>query len=252
MNHLSPLGGWNSPVDRPRFVTPGEPAGLSISPGHWWDLNDDGAWADSVGSWDLTEFGTVTISSGGGPNGQDVAVFDATGDYLKLTTAKNPVTEGYDTAFSLSIWAYHTSFNTGYYGNYYSGWRGASGTNFHYDLMYSGTTADCIAFSGPKGTPCFASSVSEATSTWYHVVATWDGSTQKLYVNDDLKDSDANTNTAYNGAINLFVGTTYSGGASNLQMLGRLGMFGLFPGALTADDVTYLYNSGNGRQFGDL
>jgi hypothetical protein len=201
----------------------------------------------------LTEFGTVTISSGGGPNGQDVAVFDANGDYLKLTTAKNPVTEGYNTAFSLSIWAYHTSFNTGNYGNYYSGWRGNSGTNFHYDLGYFGGTNDAFSIVGPKGgNNAIASGVSEATNTWYHVVGVWDGSTIKIYVNGNLEDSEANTSTAYNGEVNLFVGTTYSGGSSTLQMLGRLAMFGLFPGALTADDIAYLYNSGNGRQFADL
>lgn len=234
------------------FAFAAPPSGLSISPGHWWDLSDDGAWNDSVGTWDLTEFGTVGISSGGGPNGQDVAVFDATGDYLKIAS-KNPVTEGYDAAFSLSVWAYHTSFNTGNYGNYYAGWRGVSGSVFHFDFNYYGSTADSFSIAGPKaGAISNATGVSESTNTWYHIAATWDGSTQKLYVNGNLEDSDANTQTAYNGAIDFFVGTSYPAGSASLQMLGRLGMLGLFPGALTADDIAYLYNSGDGRQFADL
>jgi len=254
MNGLAPLGGWNSPVDRPQFVTPSG-GGLTISPGHWWDLTDDGTWADSVGSWDLTEYGTVGISSGGGPNGQDVAVFDATGDYLKITS-KNPVTEGYDTSFSLSVWAYHTSFNTGNYGNYYMGWRGVSASVFHFDLMYYGYTVDSINLQGVKAAVnSSATGISEATNTWYHVAATWDGTTQKLYVNGSLADSDANSNTAYNGAIPFIVGSTYyvtDGGNAAVQMLGRLGMLGMWDGVLTADDISYLYNSGNGRQYGDL
>lgn len=233
------------------FVFAAPSSGLSISPDHWWDLSDDGAWNDSVGTWDFVENGSVTVSAGAGPNGQDVAVFDASNDRLYVSATKNPTTEGFTAATSISYWANFDSFNTGSFGNYCFSWRDNAGS-YHFDSGYTGSADDAFAFRGPTlAVQSKAAAVSEATGTWYHIAGVWDGSTQVLYVNGTAYDSKTNTNSVINTSVLVLFGQA-AAGVTATQFLGKAGMVGLWAGALTAADITYLYNSGDGRQFADL
>jgi hypothetical protein len=77
---------------------------------------------------------------------------------------------------------------------------GSSNSKFTLNINSSGT------FYGPTSTNTFS------TSTWYHVAATYDGSTLRLFVNGNLEGS---TSGSYNIAatnLNLFLGWAQIGG----------------------------------------
>ena len=84
-----------------------------------------------------------------------------------------------------------------------------------------------------------------AVSTWYHVVITWDGSIIKSYVNGSFVNSISQTVNATSTGIDLtmfagFNGTTYN----SFHLQGTLDEVGLFNAALSATQVTTLYNGG--------
>lgn len=84
---------------------------------------------------------------------------------------------------------------------------------------------------------------------WHHVIATWDGSTKRIYINGSLSESVAATGTmsSTTGAVclgSVANGSTCSTGTHILE--GRLDEIGLWNRALTAFEVQTLYNGGNG------
>jgi hypothetical protein len=82
---------------------------VATPPGSWWNMDDDGVWADSAlatGAKDLAEDGTVTISAGGGPGGQDVADIGAT-ESLFVSWGSSTLFAGLDV--SIVGWIYCTS-----------------------------------------------------------------------------------------------------------------------------------------------
>ena len=66
---------------------------------------------------------------------------------------------------------------------------------------------------------------------WYFVVATWDGSRQRLYVNGVLQDEVAQTQTGGWGAIDIGVGT-FKGAIDEVRVYNR---------ALSAAEISQLY-----------
>lgn len=76
-------------------------------------------------------------------------------------------------------------------------------------------------------------------AAWYHVVATWDGTTQNFYVNGVLKDS------------SLVAPGTITGGEAGSFLLGqsdptRMQFVGVWTRDLSLAEVGELYNSGDG------
>lgn len=228
---------------------------LSVAPNHWWDLDDDGTWADSVGSWHGTESGAVGVSSGTGPGGQDVASFDTDGDYLDCGL-HNPVSEGI-TDYTICAWLSFSSFNGGNYGNFPFSWRNSTATSHMFDLYYAGQTSDVLATKGPGsgGTGYLeASPVTEAVDTWYHMLATYNDSTgaRELFVDGVSVDIATAVGTVPNASIRLTFGKASDFSATTTQFKGKAGMFGIFNQVLSQDDIDFLYNSGSGRQYAEL
>jgi len=79
-----------------------------------------------------------------------------------------------------------------------------------------------------------------STGVWYHVAATWDGSTVRIYVNGVLN----NTPAARTGTIGVDTRPAYIGGRSGTDYFdGMIYDVRLYNRALSQADITYLYGS---------
>jgi len=83
------------------------------------------------------------------------------------------------------------------------------------------------------------------STTWRYAVMTWDLVTTKIYIDNALKYSVALTPLSANLAA-AKVGVTQNGGTTRY-----IDQAAFFDVDLSADDITYLYNSGNGLAYAD-
>jgi hypothetical protein len=94
------------------------------------------------------------------------------------------------------------------------------------------------AASGPGGSIA-------AGTTWYHLAGTWDGATIKVYLNGSLLNSAAFAGPVFNSTYSLdCLYPTTGASAANC----RLDEVGMWSRALSAAEVTQLYNYGNTGQ----
>ena len=93
------------------------------------------------------------------------------------------------------------------------------------------------------------------TGVWYHVVGTYDGSNIKIYVNGALESTTAwASGLAYSSTVRTRIGsqlvTIFAGETDNhLPWNGALDEVGLWNRALSATEITQLYNSGTGLAY---
>ena len=77
------------------------------------------------------------------------------------------------------------------------------------------------------------------TNTWYNAVATWDGTTRKIYVNGVLKVQDTPGTPSTSVTSNLTIGLTNT----TEYFDGKIGVVQVFPSALTQAQITQNYNA---------
>ncbi len=205
--------------------------------------------SDSVGSITMTNYGTVTYTTGKINNGAD----GGTGSNSKqlLNTTQSPLSySDIQTAFTISVWINPNTSLTGT-NCFFGGVNPSNGTNRRYvDILFQSTTNTIRMRYGHSSETFFNTTVNPTSGTWYHVVFTYDGSTMKSYVNAVEKSSDSFTpGTGYASA-----GTSSSimgpdGGVSSQAKNAILDEWGFWTRALSPDEVSSLYNAGNGNQY---
>jgi len=85
---------------------------------------------------------------------------------------------------------------------------------------------------------------------WHFVVATYDGTKLYLYVDGSLNASTAyTTNPAYAATNYIQIGARNMAGTSDRFFTGSIDELGIWSRALSADEVSQLYNSGAGLQY---
>lgn len=89
-----------------------------------------------------------------------------------------------------------------------------------------------------------------STATWYHIVAVKDDATDDvlIYVNGSLIDSDTSTDAMTYSSNSLRIGSMMFYG----EFDGLIDETGIWSRALTADDVTALYNGGAALAYGSF
>lgn len=121
--------------------------------------------------------------------------------------------------------------------NFYSLWWHHSSNLLKFTIKSGGNTDHAeFAYSG------FASS-----GNWYHVVATWDSTADemKLYVGNDLKETDGMDNYGdFTGTLSI-ADIGKNGVADNSYWKGYIDEVSIFDEALTAAQVSTLYNGGS-------
>lgn len=88
----------------------------------------------------------------------------------------------------------------------------------------------------------------DLTGGWHHMVATYDGSNVKLYIDGDKKDTIADASGITNPNTYFGVGRVEQWG-TNHDFDGLIDEVGIWSRALDDDEVTALYNSGNGLPY---
>lgn len=225
---------------------------------HHWKLNDDAAnttVADSVGSatgTSTTNTSTLTAT------GVVSKALSFNGTTQRVDFGHISDIENHTGSFSISTWVYRNSVDVtnadGIIGNWY--WSATvnnrRGTCLRWYINTSSLNFILETTNGSSITEISASSTVNI-SGWHHVVGTWDFRDKKarLYVDGAL--------TATSSAGLTYANLNASGGSNSPWYIGYSGvnagwLNGLvdnsmfFNKALTLEEITMLYNSGNGTE----
>ena len=153
-------------------------------------------------------------------------VFDGSDDYVDLPDAFFDVSER-----TVSLWFYANSLQTAML---FAGGTGSPNRWYMYPQS-DGTIDTGIGSQDPV-----ASSIGYSAKQWTHYVVTYDGAFGKTYINGELGSNIADATLS--GSLNVNIGA-YNNGASSL-FDGLISETAVWDEALTATEVTALYNSG--------
>jgi len=241
-------------------------AGGIPTPTHWWDLDNLTTGLDDIGSkagtndMTLTTTGSPVTDTGDAPDGTSDSVrFPLTADYLETSTEK--AWDGTSGAMSVSVW---TKIET--IGEVFAAiisWRDEAAANDRLlDFRVNNSAPDVGRFivfddgATEDNVSAVATTASGEGDGWVHMVGVFDGTdTATIYVNavSEGTDTDASFESLESTATMPFrIGMATWGVVSNFRLGGNVNSFGLFDAALTQDDITALYNSGNGGYYSDF
>ena len=86
--------------------------------------------------------------------------------------------------------------------------------------------------------------------SWYHVVMTYDGAYQKIYVNGATEKNIIMSGGVSSNSSNIVIGARGLAGTTPSRVFnGVIDEVAYWNKTLTAAEIVYLYNSGNGRQY---
>ena len=201
----------------------------------WWSLNEtSGARADSTGNgYTLADNNSVGSATGKVyPNG---ALFDGTNYLSTAGLSFNGLS-----SFSIAFWFNPSSFTTTPYPGLVSD---RTSTNWNIQILVVSGTLYLFLGSATLQMPV---SGTISPSNWYFVAATWDGSTATLSINNGTP-----ATGTYTGLLNatgnpVIVGGTDGAGGSTGALDGTMDAVGIWSRALSASEITELYNGGSG------
>ena len=161
-------------------------------------------------------------------------VFDGSNDYV----TKNLTGISGDFIFSASLWVYHES-STNNAAQFFTIGNNATNQMVGFRLNSSMTSAYVYFYSADTLT----ATISTVLNTWNHFVVTYDGSTQRLYQNGVLVESNSGSGLNLPQDPELRIG--HRPGAGSTEYLdGYLSNFKLYDVALTETEVKRLYDMG--------
>jgi hypothetical protein len=173
--------------------------------------------------------------------------FDGTDDYIDLGTSSslNPTS-----ALTISAWVRADTHNStaGTYDAIYNSSKDAGRATTGFVLCATENKWYCYYYSGTTWYGV-ASDSNLVTGQWYHLASTWDGSTAKLYVNGSVQTSTLSLSSiSYSTATSAKIGSYYTGN----YLDGLIDEVSLFDSALSASDITNIYNSGTPNDISSL
>lgn len=207
--------------------------------------------SDSVGTNTLTNNGTVTFSTGKIGNGAYIDAYAALATKFLSVASDLGITGG---AMSINCWYYPTGAPSS--GQYHAiASQGDSGTFVNQQIQYKNTGGTLgiwfnrqrqnVANDGPTY------NVTLTTGTWYMITYTYDGSNINGYLNASLvAGPTASTGNGASGVTDYFyLGAIRGNGTNENQPNGRIDECGVWTRAITASEISQLYNSGTGLQY---
>lgn len=208
----------------------------------YWNLNEaSGTATDSLAVNNLTDNNTVARVSGKINNAGDFE--RANSEYFSKTDASQTGLDFSD-ALTFAGWV---NFETVDGEDHFIVKRLGTGNQRSYDFRMSGASTLLIqTFHDGLNAGCNTGVTwSPSTATWYHVAVTKSGTTVKYYVNGAQQGTDqsCSNGTIYNGTARFVHGADADGGE---YMDGLLDEWGVWSRALTASEISCLYNSGTG------
>ncbi len=191
----------------------------------------------------LTEHGTPTYVAAKVNNGGQQGSNNTT-NYWNI--ASNMGIAG--GAVTFAFWINFNSFNTGW--NTIFEQDSITNQN-NYSLIYNGTS-HVLQFERNKnnvGAVDITETVTLSTGTWYHIVATYDGTNMRLYRNNALTAGPTAASGAGTGGgeNNFSIGAYGSAGTALPKSSAIIDEFGLWSRALNTTEIGDLYNAGAGQ-----
>ena len=193
----------------------------------------DGNSNDSVGSNNGTD---TNVSYVAGKIG-NAASFNGSSSRIDFPSSLPDFNE-----FSISSWI-KTTAHSANQGFIYEQKNTANNANIDYKVINS--KFHCLTFNGTTAKGA-TSDTSVNDGNWHHLVATRSGATIKLYIDGNLDKTITDGHTITIGSDSGVIGRHPSGVA---YFNGSIDEVGIWNRALTSDEITKLYNNGNGLTY---
>lgn len=197
---------------------------------------------DAHGSNDGTVTG-ATINQTGTGNLSKAYSFDGNGDYVQVTHSSTLAITG---NISISAWVYLDSYTN------YNGIISKCNTNIAYPYdVYTVVTTGKLRFWMGNGNSAnddyWDSTDAIPLTTWTHIVITRESGTVKMYINGSLDSTDTGFSaTTADGGDDLYIGNRIDSGT---DLAGDIAQIGIWNKVLSVDEISALYNSGNGKAY---
>ena len=224
--------------------------GLQTSLAAFWQL-DAGTWLDSTGNGNtLTASGTPPTIVAGGPSAvSNTTSFVSTSSESLKATNNSGLQVGAGN-FSIQAWIQSivpnnvnifVSKNDGGFANREWG----VGSNFTSSNIWAWGLYDSTS----TETKCNSTSSTFDTS-FHHIVATWDGTTQRIYVDNAAASTAVPASPGISTTSNIFLGKDGdTGGFADC----KISLVGIWKGrVLTSGNVASLWNSGGGLTYAQM
>ena len=199
----------------------------------------------------VTDFNYTIAKKPGATNGRaawstnydddrkNVLSFDGDGDSVLID---DDTVYDFTTALTLSTWIKTT--DTGY--NYIlTKWESASGTDsYHLALTSSGTIIFTTSLTGSYTSSrdlSVSSSINDGN--WHYLVATYDNTNAKIYLDGVEIATKALTGSLYNSSTKLAIGALGGGSLPTNNMNGDIAEVSVWDKAFTAEEVLTAYNT---------
>ena len=191
----------------------------------YWKMNN--TWTDSKGSNDGAVNGAPTFSASS-KLGAAAGIFDG------ANPGSISVSVSYPNMFSISAWAYPSVVD----GSYKCIFRSIPvGESLYIDNSNNFATYDYVS-----GT--VSSGVKATTGTWYHLVATYDGTTKRMYVNGQLMASVVESLATVGGFAEI------GGDEFTQNFAGKIDDLAVWSTELTAADIKTIYDHQSAKYSG--
>ena len=200
----------------------------------YWKLDTNNATQpDEVGGNDGTVTGATFTSSGkiGGAYS-----FDGTGDYINIAT-----TNGLDTPSNITIsaWIKTSDLNGALFDK-----RDSSSDGYGM-FIFNGYLHLRINANIQNSTGTYISD-----NVWHYVVATYDGTYIRLYVDGTIDDTPLNIGlSTINTPHDAVIGYLFDLSTTIWNYIGLIDEVAIWNRALTTDEITELFNGGEGNQY---
>lgn len=205
----------------------------------------DNSLTDEVGSDDFTNNGATYTASG---KLSGCYSFDGTNDYMTAGTSSGMINA---CAFTISVWVLKDAYDTDSDRvlTVHKGDPSSGCTLYYYDdagqppelkwFINDGTNSDTVVWEPTPAGPL-------DTTNFHHAVLTYDGTTYRLYVNGTERDTTTVPGTV-SFSTRAFTLGSYDGSGSFHN--GDIDELGIWSRALSASEVSQLYNSGDGLSY---
>lgn len=189
----------------------------------------------------VTPYGaTFTATTGANGAANSAYSFNGTDQYLRIANP-DTIPEKND-QFSVSIWTKALSAGGNNYAYYIHKSSTTSVGSSYFNLgINAGTTQYLMASANGQYTPGI-STTSASSSVWSHLVLVYAGGWQTTYVNG-VQSTDTNIGPITNDTTGTVL-TIGAGNGTNRPIVGSLDDARIYDRALTAEEVTNLYNAG--------
>jgi hypothetical protein len=236
-------------VDHVQITVHYTPGNLLTDLISYWELEEaSGTRVDSHGSNDLTDTNTVTQATGKVGN---AAQFTRANSETLVKTGPSGLPSGAEAAITVTSWLYFDSI--GAPSAYPWSIVKSDGSAARFYLARDDTTNKLILTVMWDGSTYaqVTSTPAVTTGTWYFVVAWYDPTANKAYlqINNGTPDEVAFSSGLNTGAVDLYLGS-YRNVTGFLD--GRIDEVGIWSRVLASDERTSLYNGGAGIGYDDL